>query len=106
MANNKYSNQQTNRVSTGGGAERLTIASTVAQGSDLPCRKVYVQATVGNTGLVRMNVGAAASTSLGIQIPEAEKANNGGGLMVEVHNVNELYFFGTDDDTIDIMYLR
>jgi len=103
---NKYSDTSSGIVAGGGGAERLTIAATVAQGSDLPCRKVYIQATVSNTGSVRLNIEVAATTILGIQLPEAEEAENGGILELAIDNVNKLFFFGTNDDTVDIMYLR
>lgn len=105
-ANNKYSNSDAGVVANSGGCVRLTITLTVAQGPDMPCRNVFVQGTVGNTGLVRMNVGVAATTNLGIQIPEAEKAENGGWFALDIDNLNKLYFFGTNADTVDIMYLR
>lgn len=102
----QYGNTNAGLVKTKGGAERLTVASTVAQGSNIPCSKVFIQATTGNAGVVRMNVSAAASAALGIVIPTAVTANHDDMMELDVQNVNMLYFFGTNTDTIDILWVR
>ena len=105
-AKNKYSDTNSNIVGGDGGPVRLTIAATVAQGTDVPCRKAFIQATVANTGLVRISIGVAATASLGVQLPEAEEANNGGMMELNIDNLNKLFFFGSNDDTVDILYVR
>jgi len=104
-----------NAVSDAGGSVRVTIASNVGQGNggtSLPCRKVFITQPLGNTGIVRVNVGAAASATVGIEVPKgATTAANGtsqpGPLELNISDVSKLYFYsGTDDDVVDILYLK
>lgn len=107
MAINKYTNTQTNRVAGGGGSIRLTIASNAArQTTSTPIRKAYIQCAAGNTGIVKVNVYAAASATLGLQVPEVVD-DGAGPLVLEVDDLNALYFYGaTNDDTVDILYTK
>ena len=103
--NGKYSNQRTDVTIGDGDASRVTIAATVGVGVDYPCRGAFVQATVGNTDPVRMNINTAATTNLGIQVPEIQ-AGVDGTLFLWIDNINKLFFFGTNDDTVDILAVR
>lgn len=106
MADSLYANSHTNRAFTGGGSERLTIITNAAQGSDIPCVKAFIQATTGNTGVIRMRIGTACTATTGIHVVE-DAATNNGGMWIEVDNLNKLYFYGANDaDTIDILYQR
>jgi hypothetical protein len=52
-----------------------------------------------------MNVGAAASATLGIELADAD--TGGGPLWVPIDDVALLYFYGaTDGDDVDITYFR
>lgn len=95
------------RMRPGGGAVRVTIASNVGQGNDgsvLPCSGCLIQCPTGNTGPVRLNIGAAASATLGIDLPEEAEANP---IFIPISDVSALYFYsGTDGDFVDILYFR
>jgi len=101
-----------NAVSDAGGAERITLdAGGLGQGSDQPCRKVYITQPYDNTLVARVNVGAAASAVLGIDIPHggdtvATAPLSVGPLELNVSNTNLLYFFGTAADVVDVLYLE
>jgi len=108
MAATKYQNARTNVVSDTGGSVRVTISSNVGQGNggtSLPCRGCWVCPASANTGVIKMNIAAAASASLGIELSDA---NTGSGpLYIPIDDVSKLYFYGaTDGDDIDITYLR
>ena len=95
------------RMRPGGGAVRVTIASNVGQGNggtSLPCSGCLIQCPTGNTGPVRLNIGAAASATLGIDLPEEAEANP---IFIPVSDVSALYFYsGTDGDFVDILYFK
>ena len=103
----KYDNTQWTRCARTGGSVTVAISSNVGQGNggtSLACRGCWVSPRSGNTGVIKMNIGAAASASLGIELSDA---NTGGGpLWVPVSDVAQLYFYGaTNGDDIDITYL-
>ena len=104
MAKTKFYNNRV-RITDSGGAVRVAIASNVGQGNggtSLPCKGCYVCAEAGNTSVIVMNIGIAASGSLGIEIP---KSSGGGGIFIPIDDVSNLYFYGaTDGDDIDILY--
>lgn len=108
MAATKYSNSRTNLISDTGGSVRVTIASNVGQGNggtSLPCRGCFVSPASGNTGVIKMNISAAASASLGIELGDAD--TGGGPMYMPIDDISKLYFYGaTDGDDIDITYLR
>ena len=93
------------RIRSGGGSVRVTIAANKGQGNggtSLECAGCFVSVPATNTGPVRMNVSAAASATLGIEIPEASSP-----VWVPVDDVALLYFYSaTNEDVIDILYLR
>lgn len=104
----KYDGRMTaySRLVRTGGSVAVTIASNVGQGNggtSLACRGCWVVPRQGNTGLVKMNIGAAASASLGIELPEV---TSGSPFYVPISDVAELYFYaGNNDDVVDITYL-
>lgn len=89
-----------------GGSVTVEIDDTVGQGNAgeaLPCKGCFVMARTGNTGPVQMNIGAAASADLGIEIPES--IGSGSPFFVPISDVSQLYFYSaTDGDDIDITY--
>lgn len=104
MEQSTYGNFDLSRNSAIGGAVRVTIAATVGQGNggtSIPCAEMWVTCPSSNTGPVRMNIGAAASAILGVEIPESVQMN------VPIDDVNKLYFYSaTNGDVVDIMYRK
>jgi hypothetical protein len=103
MATVKTSNSPTNVNSLTGGAIRVTIAATVGQGNggtSQPCRECWISLPDANTGPVRMNIGVAASATVGIEVPEASSP-----FRVPIDDVSKLYFYSaTNGDIIDILW--
>ena len=116
-----YFNSDVDLVPKDGGAVAVTIASSVGQGNggtSIPCKKVYVQGAISNASYTMMNINAAATSVLGIGLP------NGGGMgtsitvfvstqitpppmSLEIDDVNKLYFWNkTDGDIVNILYRR
>lgn len=114
-------NTDLNKVPKDGGAVAVTIASKAGQGNDgtsLPCKKVWVQGALSNASYTMMNVNTAATSVLGICIP------NSGVLAAtitaivsttmvpppmefEIDDVSKLYFWNaTDGDIVNIVYRR
>ena len=93
------------RIRGGGGAVRVTIASNVGQGNggtSLIAAGCWVSLPAANTGPVRMNISAAASATVGIEVPEGSSP-----FWVPIEDISKLYFYsGTNDDVIDILYLK
>jgi len=108
----KTAGLNSNAVSDSGGSERITLdGNGLGQGADVPCRKVFITQPYGNTLVARVNVDAVASAVLGIDIPHggstvATAPLSVGPLVLNVSNTNLLYFFGTAQDSVDIMYLK
>jgi hypothetical protein len=106
------------RIRSGGGAVRVTLASNVGQGNggtSIPCAGCFVQALAGNTALVRMNIGTDASATVGIDLGRpyvydgTEEASQGccQPLWVPVDDVALLYFYSTQANAVvDILYLH
>ena len=90
-----------------GGSVTVPIALTVGQGNAgvaLPCKGCWVVVRSAATGPVHMNIGAAASATLGIELSEGQ--GSGGPLWIPISDVSQLYFYsGTPGDDIDITYL-
>lgn len=88
-----------------GGSFRVTIASNVGRGNggtSLPCKRVYITQTAGNTGQAKVNIGAAASATLGIDIPKGAAAPP---VALLLDDASKLYFYsGTNGDTVDVLY--
>jgi hypothetical protein len=94
------------RIREGGGAVAVTIASNVGRGNggtSLPCAGCWVSAAMANTGHINMNIGTAATDTLGVELPEADAA---APLWVPIDDVDKLYFYGaTNGDVVNITYL-
>ena len=104
MATNKYSNCDGTLVSSGGGSVRVTIASNVGRGNggtSLSCREVSIVQTSGNTGTIRLNLSSACTSSTGIALPQGATVLP---YTLLIDDVAKLYFSGTTNDTVDILY--
>jgi hypothetical protein len=92
------------RIRSGGGSEKVAIASNVGQASSVGCAGFWVAPRQGNTGLIKMNIGAAATADLGIELNEVSA---GRPLWVPLNDISLVQFYGgTDGDIIDITYLK
>jgi len=112
----KYAGADGARIRSGGGAVKVALVSNVGQGNggtSLACGGCFVQAAVANTAVVKMNIGAAASAVLGIELgrpmvydgTEEASAATCQPLWVPIDDVAELYFYSTDADAIvDVLY--
>jgi len=104
----KYANANINHVSQSGGSVRVTLdVSGLGQGNGgtaLAAKGCWISPASGNSGVTKMNISAAASASLGIELSDAD--TGGGPLFVPIDDVSKLYFYGTASDNIDITYLR
>ena len=89
-----------------GGSVAVAIAATVGRGNAgvaLPCKGCLVMARTGNGARIRMNIGAAATGDLGIELPES--TGSGSPFWVPISDVSQLYFYGTNNgDDVDITY--
>jgi hypothetical protein len=105
----KYDNHSSVRCARTGGSITVAIPGTPFQvqangGTSLPCRGCWVSPRSGNTGITKMNIGAAASATLGIELSDAD--NGSGPLWVNISDVSQLYFYGaTEGNDVDITYL-
>ncbi len=109
------------RIRAGGGSLRITLSSGIShadganEGTSLPCAGCWVQAVIGNTAVVKMNIEAAASAILGVDLArqsildgttEASAAASQ-PMWVPIDDVNKLYFFSSlATAVIDITYLK
>lgn len=105
------------RIREGGGSVRVTCSSNVGQGNagtSLPCAGCWVQAAIANSEVVKMNIGAAASATLGVDIARPQiydgateaSAAAAQPLWVPIDDVDKLYFYSADANAIiDITYL-
>lgn len=115
---NKYSNTRANTIADGGGSVRVTCASNVGQGNggtELPCKGCWVQPAIANTEVVKMNIEAAASAVLGVDLQRQHinvvanecRAAASIPLFVPINDVAKLYFYSADANAIiDITYLK
>lgn len=113
-----YANADAQRIRGSGGAVRVTCSTNVGQGNggtSLPCLGCFVQAAIGNTEVVRMNIGIAASNTVGIDIgrPHINDGTDEYGaaacqpMWVAIDDVASLYFYSADADAIiDILYFK
>lgn len=105
------------RIRTGGGSVRVTCATNVGQGNggtSLSCAGCWIQAAIANTEVVKMNIAAAATAILGVDIarPHANLVADSYSvaaaqpMWVPIDDVSSLYFYSADADAIiDITYL-
>jgi hypothetical protein len=109
----KYSNTNTAINCISGSSVRIkigttpyegTATTTLAQGTDTPCKYCRLQVATGNSAVVRVKMGAAPVTSsadatTGVVLPAYPTLTP-----YSIENLSELYFKGTDGDYIDIEY--
>lgn len=96
------------RICSSGGSVKVTIVDYVGQGNggtSLPCKGCWVSPDSGNSGLTKMNIDAAATANLGIELSDSD--TGGGPLWVPIDDVAKLYFYSSDedDDVVNITYL-
>jgi hypothetical protein len=102
---NKYTGTTFDRIVSSGGSVRVTIASNIGRGNggtSIPCKGCFVSPASANSAAMRVNIGAAASATVGIGIPDVDQ---GGPTYIPIDDVASLYFYGTDQDICDILYL-
>ena len=111
-----YANS-TMKIRKGGGSVRVTLATNVGQGNggtSLPCAGCWVQPVLANTEVVKMNIGAAASATLGVDLqrPHINDGTDEYGaaaaqpIWVPIDDVSKLYFYSAQADAVvDITYL-
>lgn len=83
------------KQSTAGGTQKLTISSNVAQGSSQACRSVLVVHSSDNA--VYLQLGATADADDFI-VPKNVP------IPIPIDNCSKLYFYGTDADTIRLLW--
>jgi len=103
---NQYSGRP-QRIRSGGGSVAVIISATyVGQGNggtSLPVAGCWVSAALANSGHINMNIGAAATDTLGIELAESDAA---APLWVPISDLAELYFYGASAaDVVNITYL-
>lgn len=115
---NKYANTRDGTIADGGGSVRVTCSTNVGQGNGgiaLPCKGCWVQPAIGNTEVVKMNIEAAASAILGVDlqrqhynaVANESRASASIPLWVSINDIAKLYFYSADANAIiDITYLK
>lgn len=105
-----YNGAPFTRVRNGGGHVRVTLVTNVGQGNggtSLPCLGCFVQPLAANTALVRVNVGVAASATVGIDLPFSAAGTASVPTFIPVDDVANLYFYSSQADAvIDVLYLK
>lgn len=108
-----YKNADAQRIRSSGGAVRVTLDGGTGQGNDgtsLPCLGCYVQAAIANSSVVSMNIDAAASADLGIELGKQATGNTDAAcqaLWVPIDDVSSLYFYSADANAVvDILYFK
>jgi hypothetical protein len=109
MAYSQYYNGSLDKVPAEGGAVRVTLdGDGLGQGNDgtsLPCKKVWM-ITDGTD--VRVNIGEAASATLGLPVAwyDATNHTSPSPTEIEIDDLSRLYFYGTTARVIDILYRK
>jgi len=102
----KYDNMDWSRCAGKGGVTAVLLAADgTGQGNDgasLPCRGCWVQRRESGT-TIKMNIGEAATVDDGVELGKPEAGAM--PLWVPISDISQLYFFGTEDDMVDIIYL-
>ncbi len=114
----KYDGRSASTIARTGGAVRVTLSSNDGQGNggtSIACKGCWVQAVDSNTDVVRMNIGAAATDILGVDLARAHTnlvADSYGvataqPMWVPISDVAQLYFHSAGDTNaiVDILYL-
>lgn len=92
---NNSRNTDLSNPSDEGGAQKLTIASSIAQGSNQECRSILV--VHGNDSAVYMNVGGTADAN-DFYIPKNVP------IPAPFDNCNKLHFYGTNGAVIRLLW--
>lgn len=112
----KYDNAQM-RICRTGGAAIATISTSDGtgytgrgnEGVSLPCKGCYITSRSTNNKSIRLNIGAAATSALGIEIARYTDQTNNLGILpffILISDVAQLYFYSADTgDVVDILYL-
>jgi len=101
-----------------GGACQVAISSNTGQGNggtSLACKKVILAAPPGNTGYIRVNLCASATSVLGVVVPNGPAGASISACLsdavqptpmeLEIDDVSKLYFWGAvDGDVVDLIY--
>ncbi len=97
----KFYNTDLSRVNKGGGSQRVTLSSGVAQGSSQACKFCRIQVYSTNTEVVRIRIDTAVTdATTGVEIP-----TNPTLVPYTLSNLNQLYFYSADANAIvDIEY--
>lgn len=99
----KFYNKSLDKVPKSGGSVRLTIATNAAhQAASTPCKKVWLIASRGD---IRVDIGSVCTNITGIPVPYEVGTTGTLPLMLEIDDINALYFYGaTNGKVIDILY--
>jgi hypothetical protein len=96
-----YENIKTNVNAMSGAWTTITIAADgTGQGADIPCRYCRLQSAASNS-TVNVRLGAAATVSTGMVLPPSPTYTP-----YAVSNTNQLYFYGTSGNVINVEYFR
>ena len=77
-------------------------------GVSLPCRGCWVQKRENTLPTIKMSIGTPATAVFGVELGDADSwvdEESALPLWVPVSDVSQLYFYGEDGTSIDIMYL-
>lgn len=107
----KFYNTSLDRVPNSGGSNKMTIPSAavmrggsgVAGAGSIPCKEVWFSARTGDTG-VRVTIGTTCTNDTGIPVPVQGAAADLFILHIPIDDLNQLYFYGTNGDIVDILY--
>jgi len=117
MANETNYSGSVLRIRSYGGSLKVALSSGLShadganEGTALPCAGCWVQPAIANTEVVKMNIDAAASANLGVELQRQFIATTTAfgaaqPLFVPIDDVNKLYFYSSDTDAIvDITFL-
>lgn len=105
----KFYNTSLDRVPNSGGSVQEVIGTTGSttllahQTTSTPCKRVWI---IANAKDVRVKIGSACATDTGIPVPYFDGTLGFYlPLMLEIDDINELYFNGvTDGKLVDILY--
>ena len=86
------------------GVETIALASGsfTGQGADQLCREVIIWAELGKT--VRIGEDASAATTGPILAAGIASQDNGSYLRIPISNTNKLYFKGTAEDDVYLLW--
>lgn len=97
----KFINARLDRVNKGGGSQRVTLDTGVAQGTAQACKFCRVQVAAANTEVVRIRIDTVVTdATTGVVIP-----GNPVLTPYSISDLDQLYFYSADADAIvDIEY--